>query len=53
MNTDFSHLNLHPELVQAVVERGYTTPTPIQTKMIPVMLTGHPTQFTNMANSTT
>ncbi|MEA2007612.1 MAG: DEAD/DEAH box helicase [Chloroflexota bacterium] len=40
MNTDFSQFNLHPELVQAVVERGYTTPTPIQTQMIPVMLAG-------------
>jgi ATP-dependent RNA helicase DeaD len=40
MNTDFSQLNLHPELVQAVVERGYKTPTPIQSQVIPVMLTG-------------
>ena len=40
MNTDFSQFNLHPELVQAVVERGYTTPTPIQSQMIPVMLSG-------------
>ena len=41
MNTDFSHLNLHPELVQAVVGRGYKTPTPIQSQVIPVMLAGH------------
>jgi len=40
MNTDFSNLNLHPKLVQAVVERGYETPTPIQTQVIPVMLAG-------------
>ncbi len=40
MNTDFSQLNLHPELVQAVVERGYKSPTPIQSQVIPVMLTG-------------
>ncbi|MFH1634920.1 MAG: DEAD/DEAH box helicase [Chloroflexota bacterium] len=40
MNTDFSQFNLHPELVQAVVERGYKTPTPIQSLVIPVMLTG-------------
>jgi ATP-dependent RNA helicase DeaD len=40
MNTDFSQFDLHPELVQAVVERGYETPTPIQNQVIPVMLTG-------------
>jgi ATP-dependent RNA helicase DeaD len=36
----FSDLNLHPQLVQAVTERGYTEPSPIQSAMIPVMLTG-------------
>ena len=40
MNTDFSQFNLHPELVQAVAERGYETPTPIQAQVIPVMLAG-------------
>jgi ATP-dependent RNA helicase DeaD len=40
MNTDFSNLNLHPELIQAVLERGYETPTPIQAQVIPVMLAG-------------
>jgi len=40
MNTDFTQFNLHPELVQAVVERGYETPTPIQSQVIPVMLAG-------------
>jgi len=40
MNTDFKNLNLHPELVQAVTERGYETPTPIQAQVIPVMLNG-------------
>lgn len=40
MNTDFSQFNLHPELVHAVVEQGYETPTPIQTQVIPVMLSG-------------
>ena len=40
MNTDFTQFNLHPKLVQAVVERGYETPTPIQSQVIPVMLSG-------------
>ncbi|MCP5094941.1 MAG: DEAD/DEAH box helicase [Chloroflexi bacterium] len=41
MTTEFTDLNLHPQLLQAVTERGYTTPTPIQTGVIPVMLAGH------------
>jgi ATP-dependent RNA helicase DeaD len=40
MTTEFSDLNLHPELVRAVTERGYATPTPIQAALIPVMMTG-------------
>jgi ATP-dependent RNA helicase DeaD len=40
MTTEFSQLDLHPQLVQAVTELGYETPTPIQSGMIPVMLTG-------------
>ena len=40
MTTDFSALNLHPQLVQAVVERGYVTPTPIQEGIIPLMIEG-------------
>ena len=40
MSDDFSQLNLHPQLVEAVTERGYTTPTPIQARVIPVMLAG-------------
>ncbi len=37
---EFTQLNLHPQLVQAVTDFGYTTPTPIQSAVIPVMLTG-------------
>lgn len=40
MNNEFQALGLHPQLVQAVTELGYTTPTPIQSKMIPLMLAG-------------
>jgi ATP-dependent RNA helicase DeaD len=40
MITDFNELNLHPQLVQAVVELGYAEPMPIQAEIIPVMVTG-------------
>jgi ATP-dependent RNA helicase DeaD len=40
MITDFSQLNLRPQLVQAVTEQGYTEPTPIQIGIIPLMLAG-------------
>ncbi len=41
MNTEFSQLGLHPQLVQAVTELGYTAPTPIQADVIPMLLAGH------------
>jgi ATP-dependent RNA helicase DeaD len=41
MTTEFSDLKLHPQLLQAVTELGYETPTPIQESMIPLMLAGH------------
>lgn len=41
MTAEFSDLGLHPHLLQAVAELGYTTPTPIQANMIPLMLAGH------------
>ena len=34
----FASLNLLPELLQAVADRGYTKPTPIQRKAIPAIL---------------
>lgn len=40
MITDFNQLSLHPQLVQAVTEQGYTSPTPIQAGIIPLMLAG-------------
>ena len=40
MTTQFSDLNLHPDLMQALEKAGYTEPTPIQAQMIPIMLTG-------------
>ncbi len=41
MTTEFTQLNLLPQLVQAVAELGYLTPMPIQLELIPVMLDGH------------
>jgi ATP-dependent RNA helicase RhlE len=38
--TSFSELGLRPELLRAVTESGYTTPTPIQAQAIPVILGG-------------
>jgi ATP-dependent RNA helicase RhlE len=36
----FAELGLVPELLRAVADAGYTTPTPIQAKAIPVILAG-------------
>jgi superfamily II DNA/RNA helicase len=38
--TDFNTLGLSPETLQAVLDTGYTTPTPIQEQAIPVALAG-------------
>lgn len=38
--TNFSQLGLDPKLVAAVSDAGYETPTPIQTKAIPLVLEG-------------
>ena len=40
MTTEFSQLGLQPELEQAVAALGYSTPTPIQSEIIPLMLEG-------------
>ena len=40
MTTDFSSLNLRDEIMQAITGLGYAEPTPIQSGMIPLMLTG-------------
>jgi ATP-dependent RNA helicase RhlE len=38
--SSFDQLGLRPELIRAVTEAGYTTPTPIQTQAIPPILNG-------------
>ena len=38
--TSFDELGLSPEILRAVTEAGYTTPTPIQAQAIPVVLAG-------------
>ncbi len=37
----FAELGLSPELLRAVEEQGYTEPSPIQAKAIPLVLQGH------------
>lgn len=37
----FENLNLHPHILKAIVDSGYTTPTPIQEQAIPELLAGH------------
>jgi len=37
---NFNELGLSPELLQAVLDAGYTKPTPIQQKAIPVVADG-------------
>src|SRR6185437_13427489 len=37
----FDQLGLRPEILRAVTESGYTTPTPIQAQAIPEVLAGH------------
>ncbi len=39
--TSFAELGLRPEILRAVTEAGYTTPTPIQAQAIPEILAGH------------
>ncbi len=38
--TDFDHFGLDQRIVDAVKEMGYTTPTPIQSKAIPIVMQG-------------
>src|SRR5258706_5042943 len=38
--SSFAELGLRPELLRAVTEAGYTTPTPIQAQAIPLILAG-------------
>jgi ATP-dependent RNA helicase RhlE len=36
----FDSFGLHPDLMRAIAEAGYTTPTPIQAQAIPVVISG-------------
>ena len=40
MASEFTQFELHPQLIKALLELNYTTPTPIQSATIPVLLTG-------------
>ena len=37
----FEQLGLGPEILKAVADAGYTSPTPIQAEAIPTVLQGH------------
>ncbi|MBS0485696.1 MAG: DEAD/DEAH box helicase, partial [Proteobacteria bacterium] len=37
----FEDLNLHPSIIKAITEAGYTAPTPIQQQAIPELIAGH------------
>src|SRR5215468_1360094 len=39
-SSSFAALGLRPEILRAVTEAGYTTPTPIQSQAIPLILAG-------------
>jgi ATP-dependent RNA helicase RhlE len=39
-SSSFAALGLRPEILRAVAEAGYTTPTPIQSQAIPLILAG-------------
>jgi len=38
--TTFAQTGLHESILQAVIETGYTTPTPIQSRALPVVMQG-------------
>lgn len=40
MSTEFQAFSLHPALMQAVDELGYESPTPIQARAIPALMSG-------------
>ena len=40
-NTSFDQLNLHPSILRAIEESGYTNATPIQAQAIPEVMAGH------------
>ncbi len=40
MPSAFEPLGLHPQLIQAVTDLGFTTPTPIQSAVIPFLISG-------------
>jgi len=39
-NMSFEDLNLHPKILKAIAEAGYTKPTPIQEDAIPIIMSG-------------
>jgi ATP-dependent RNA helicase DeaD len=40
MTDEFGSIGLRPELVQTLIDKGYKAPTPIQSELIPALLSG-------------
>lgn len=40
-HTTFESFGLHPDILKAVVEAGFTEPSPVQSEAIPLVLAGH------------
>jgi len=36
----FDELDLHPQILRAIKDKGYTTPSPIQAQAIPAVMNG-------------
>lgn len=51
--SSFSELGLSPEILQVLEKIGFTTPTPVQEKTIPILLSGEPTDFIGLAQTGT
>ena len=47
----FEALNLHPTILKAIADTGYTQPTPIQAQAIPEVMAGHDLMATSQTGS--
>src|SRR3954470_11610388 len=45
----FKELNIHPEILRAITELGFETPSPIQAEALPHLLSAEPKDFLGLA----